>query len=108
MDGKETGVTGNPTRRPRGTPRIEEEASTDRRGVFCLEGEWEDDFRSTASVEPLLRLLLDTGNATGVVHRNVATPEGLFLHLDRWLNCDEAGDYPLLYPGRGHSRAMTV
>ena len=43
-------------------------------GVFCLEGDWDDNLRSRQSVEPMLQLLADCGELS-YIHRDVATRE---------------------------------
>lgn len=53
-------------------------------GVFCLEGDWEDDLRSRSSVEPYLRLLEEFGFRR-LIHRDVATVEEFDHYLARWL-----------------------
>lgn len=52
-------------------------------GVFCLEGDWDDNLRSRQSVEPMLQLLADCGELS-YIHRDVATREELAHYLSRW------------------------
>jgi hypothetical protein len=55
------------------------------KGVFCLEGEWEDHLTDRTSVEPYLRVLAGLGTWAGVVHRDVATRSELHYYLNKWL-----------------------
>ncbi len=53
------------------------------KGIFCLEGAWEDNLTDRTSVLPLLRLLEDT-DAVPYVHKSVATDAELTYYLRRW------------------------
>lgn len=52
-------------------------------GVFCLEGDWDDDIKSRQSIEPMLQLLTECGEIA-YIHRDVATRDELEHYLDRW------------------------
>ncbi|WP_374457960.1 DUF6642 family protein [Nocardioides sp.] len=64
-------------------------------GIFCLEGEWDDDLRRRRSVLPILELFERLGIAR-YVHRDVATREELAYYLKRW-RLKSYQDYQLLY-----------
>lgn len=53
-----------------------------RRGIFCLEGTWEEDLRDRSSVLPTLQLVEALG-LSSFIHRRVGTREQLFHYLDR-------------------------
>ncbi|MFC0007346.1 DUF6642 family protein [Micromonospora siamensis] len=53
-------------------------------GVFCFEGEWEDDLAERGSVLPTLELLERLGSIR-FIHRDTATPQELRYFLERWL-----------------------
>jgi len=67
----------------------------DKKGVFCLEGDWDIDLRKHYSVEPVLRLLRD---AEGVpyIHRRLGTIPELEYYLKKWTLKRYAG-YPILH-----------
>lgn len=50
------------------------------RGVFCLEGNWDDDLRDRSSVLPTLEML-DARHQCSYIHRDVATVEELEHYL---------------------------
>ncbi len=54
-------------------------------GVFCVEGQWEDDLNSRGSVLPTLELL-ERLNSIRYIHRDTATAEELHYYLDAWLS----------------------
>ncbi|MEV6637685.1 hypothetical protein AB0M54_43845 [Actinoplanes sp. NPDC051470] len=53
-------------------------------GVFCVEGQWDDDLTRQGSVLPLLELLERLGRIR-FIHRDTATPDELHHYLDTWL-----------------------
>lgn len=55
-----------------------------RRGIFCLEGEWERNLRDRTSVEPQLRMLETLGHCADVIRRDVATREEFAYYLGKW------------------------
>ncbi len=52
------------------------------RGVFCLEGEWENNLKRRHSIEPVLQLLSNVPPYVPFVHRDAATREQLFYYLE--------------------------
>jgi hypothetical protein len=54
-------------------------------GVFCLEGQWDDNLAERGSVLPTLELL-ERLNAIQFIHRDTATPQELRYYLDTWLS----------------------
>jgi hypothetical protein len=54
-------------------------------GVFCVEGQWEDDLNSRGSVLPTLELLERLGSIR-YIHRDTATADELHYYLDTWLS----------------------
>jgi hypothetical protein len=52
-------------------------------GIFCLEGQWEDDLSDRATVRPTLELLERLGEIR-FIHKDVATAGDLDFFLDRW------------------------
>ncbi|MEV6692037.1 hypothetical protein AB0M35_11285 [Micromonospora sp. NPDC051196] len=53
-------------------------------GVFCVEGQWDNNLAERGSVLPTLELLERLG-AIRFIHRDTATPQELRYFLDRWL-----------------------
>ena len=64
-----------------------------RKGVFCLEGEWDSDMRKRSSVEPLLQLIRSE-QGHPYIFRDVGTLEELHFYLKRWL---QYRSYRILY-----------
>jgi hypothetical protein len=67
----------------------------DKKGIFCLEGDWDVDLRKQYTVEPVLRLLKD---AEGIpyIHRRLGTIPELEYYLKKWTLKRYAG-YPILH-----------
>ncbi|MCT2260184.1 hypothetical protein M3F59_00820 [Brachybacterium muris] len=63
-------------------------------GIFCLEGEWEDDLSDRLSVRPVLDLLRSLGVAT-YIHRDAVTIGDFEHYLGKWI--DEYTEYKILY-----------
>lgn len=64
-------------------------------GIFCLEGEWDDDMRDRRSVKPLLTLLEQIEVARSI-HRDVATVDELQYYAGKWQE-SRYDDYKVLY-----------
>lgn len=64
-------------------------------GVFCLEGEWDNDMRKKSSVEPILQMLSSLGIAE-YIHRNVATADQFMYYLKQW-SLKRYDDFGVLY-----------
>lgn len=73
-------------------------------GVFCLEGEWDDDLRDESTVLPLLELL-DSAAEIPFVHRRVTTKVELQARLRWWLDVDSGLE--VLYLA-SHGRRATL
>ena len=68
-----------------------------RHGIFCLEGDWWEDLKSTPSVEPVLRLLEDSHTSrVPYIHRDVGTSADFKYYLKKWIQL-KYSDYPILY-----------
>ena len=66
------------------------------RGVFCLEGEWENNLKRRHSIEPVLQLLSNVPPYVPFVHRDAATREQLFYYLEKWTQ-RQYDSHPILY-----------
>src|SRR4051794_3997421 len=65
------------------------------KGVFCLEGLWEDDLRRRSSVRPILELM--EGNLKiPFIYRDCATREELEYYLKKW-TLKRYEQFPILY-----------
>lgn len=69
------------------------------KGVFCLEGDWDNDLRRPTTVEPVLQLL-DRSNKPRIpyIRRDVGTIEEFAHYLRKWAQHSYAS-YPVLYLG---------
>jgi hypothetical protein len=87
------------------------------KGIFCLEGDWDLDLRSRATVEPVLQLL-ERSNDPPIPHirRDVGTTDEFEYYLRIWTQ-RKYSKYPILYLGFhgkpdliyvGRGRASTV
>ncbi len=66
-------------------------------GIFCLEGDWWNDFNQTSTVKPVLKLLSQgTQRPVSFVHRDVATRDEFAHYIAKW---SQRGmkKFPLLY-----------
>jgi hypothetical protein len=61
-------------------------------GVFCFEGQWEEDLTKRGSVLPTLELLERLGRIR-YIHRDTATADELHHYLDTWLSSRRYQDY---------------
>jgi hypothetical protein len=67
------------------------------RGIFCLEDDWWNSLRESASLEPVLNLLNKWDPYyVPYIHRNAATPEALQYYLRKWCQRGYSA-YPILY-----------
>ena len=80
----------------------------DKKGIFCLEGDWRG-VKDTTSVEPVLRLLQTTGGyKVPYVHRDIGTREEFDFYLKKWSGQSYAR-HPILYLGfHGKSGCILV
>ena len=66
-------------------------------GVFCIEGDWWNDFNRTSTVKPVLELLAQAGDGSvPIVHRDAGTFEELKFYCKKWVQSNGA-QYPILY-----------
>ncbi|MBN2538134.1 hypothetical protein JXB37_07665 [candidate division WOR-3 bacterium] len=63
--------------------------------VFCIEGNWEDSLRGSASVRPVLELL-DLNAGVKFIYRDCSTLEELEFLMDKWRQRGYR-DYRILY-----------
>ena len=68
-------------------------APTQKRGIFCLEGDWWNNLKKPSSIEPVLHLLHQWET-----HRDVDTIVSFEHYLRKWLTRSYS-DYPILYLG---------
>ncbi|MCB0170673.1 MAG: hypothetical protein KDI62_03845 [Anaerolineae bacterium] len=66
------------------------------KGVFCLEGLWENDLKLNSSVEPVLELLNKQYPKLKYIHGDCATVEEVRFYLKKWVQKGYR-DYPILY-----------
>ena len=90
----------------------------DRKGIFCLEGDWWG-VKDRTSVEPTLRLLETMGGyKVPYFHHDVGTQEEFHFYLKKWTG-RQFDDYPILYlafhgerggivVGEGRSNTLTL
>lgn len=71
-------------------------------GVFCLEGEWEDDLWDPSTIRPLLEVMRTAGQ-TEFVHRRVATKADFRARIEWWLGF--GGGLEVLYLSAHGSKA---
>lgn len=64
-------------------------------GIFCLEGEWDNDLRRRLSVRPVLELLEHLGVAQWI-HRDAATRTEVEYYLDKWTD-DQYANFGVLW-----------
>ena len=67
----------------------------DKKGIFCLEGLWDNDLRKNPSVEPVLSLLKQI-RGIPYIHRDCATSEEFEFYISKWIQKKYEG-YPILY-----------
>lgn len=65
------------------------------KGIFCLEGMWDDNLKQKSTVQPILHMLEVNGDVR-YIHHDVATVEELEFYLSRWKLARYRG-YPILY-----------
>ena len=91
---------------------------SDRKGVFCLEGDWWG-VKDRTSVEPTLRLLETMRDyKVPYFHHDVGTHEEFHFYLQKWIG-RQFDDYPILYlafhgepggiaVGEGRNKTLTL
>ena len=65
------------------------------KGIFCMEGLWDQDLRAGSTVRPLLELLR-LNEEIEYIHREYATREELEFYLHKWTQ-KRYDAYPILY-----------
>jgi hypothetical protein len=69
------------------------------KGIFCLEGDWESDLRSSTSMQPVLDLLSRSHDPiVRFIRRDIGTAGELEYYLGKWVQ-KRYVDYPILYLG---------
>jgi hypothetical protein len=66
-----------------------------KKGIFCLEGLWEDDLRKKDTVAPILELL-EKREKIPYIHRDCAIREEFSFYISKWTQ-KKYQDYPILY-----------
>lgn len=66
-----------------------------KKGIFCLEGLWDDDLRKRSTVKPILELL-ELNSDIPFLHMDCATEDELKFYLEKW-KAAEYYRYPILY-----------
>lgn len=66
------------------------------KGIFCIEGLWDDNLKNKSSVKPILDLLYKCDGVPYIYHC-VATPDELKFFLKKWGQKKYNKDYPILY-----------
>jgi hypothetical protein len=75
------------------------------KGIFCLEGLWDQDLRAGSTVRPLLEMLR-LNEEIDYIHREYATREELEYYLLKWTQ-KKYKAYPILYLG-SHGKAGSI
>jgi hypothetical protein len=77
-------------------------------GVFCLEGDWWNDLKHAASIEPVLRLLSESHvSRVPYIYRDVGTVEEFRHYLEKWTQ-HRYSEYRILYLGFHGTAGMIV
>jgi hypothetical protein len=66
------------------------------KGVFCIEGLWEDDLKRRSSVRPILELMEGTLKIP-FIYRDCATREEVEFFLKKWTLKQYRKSFPILY-----------
>jgi hypothetical protein len=65
------------------------------KGIFCLEGLWDNDLKRKSTVGPILNML-EVNGGVPYIHQDVATVEELEFYLSRW-KLARYRSFPILY-----------
>jgi hypothetical protein len=65
------------------------------KGIFCLEGLWDNDLENKSTVHPMLNMLEINGGIP-FIHQNIATIHELEFYLGQWKKA-RYRPYPILY-----------
>ncbi|MCL2689299.1 MAG: hypothetical protein FWE57_05570 [Chitinispirillia bacterium] len=65
------------------------------RGIFCIEGLWNDNLKAKASIVPILNMLEMNGGIP-FIHQTAATKEELEFYISKWKQ-PALKNYPVLY-----------
>lgn len=79
------------------------------KGIFCIEGDWWNNLKQHASVEPILSLLAKWDPYfVPYIHRDVGTRDAFDLYMRKWLQRGH-GKYPILYLSfHGEQRTICI
>ncbi len=67
-----------------------------KKGIYCLEGLWDQDVNNKSTVLPILELL-DKGNTCKYIYHTCATKEELEFFLKKWKQKSIITKFPILY-----------
>jgi hypothetical protein len=77
------------------------------KGIFCLEGLWDNNLRRKSTVQPILNML-EVNSGVPYIHQNVATVEELEFFLSRWKQ-PRYRNFPILYLAfHGENEALLI
>lgn len=77
------------------------------KGIFCLEGLWDNDLKRKSSVQPMLNML-EVNSGVPYIHQDVATVEELEFYLSRWKQA-RYRNFPILYLAfHGENEALII
>ena len=77
------------------------------KGIFCLEGLWDNDLKRKSTVQPILSML-EVNGGVKYIHQDVATIEELEFYLKRWKQA-RYRKYPILYLAfHGENEALLI
>jgi hypothetical protein len=65
------------------------------KGIFCLEGLWDNDLKRKSTVQPILSML-EVNSGVKYIHQDVATIQEFEFYLESWKLARYRG-YPILY-----------
>lgn len=60
--------------------------TTNKQGIFCIEGEWEPDLKDQSSIRPLVDFLANSDALIAPIYRRVATSESFSYFAKQWKN----------------------
>jgi ribosomal protein L10 len=67
-----------------------------KKGIYCLEGLWDNDLKNKSTVLPILELL-DKGGICRFIYHTCATKEELEFFLNKWKQKSIISKFPILY-----------
>ena len=77
------------------------------KGIFCLEGLWDNDLKRKSTVQPILNML-EVNDGVKYIHQDVATIEELEFYLKQWKQA-RYRNFPILYLAfHGENEALLI